>query len=300
MRLAVRILPAIAIAVALAPAHAQMQPGATSARASITGYTQFNTTLDSGGRFNWAAGLASASATRELTPQLSAGLSARYEFQSWNWHEPTAFGGVEPWKNVNAPSVAIDLRYAYAPDLVLSLRPIVGWDYESGADTGDALTWGAVGSATKVFSKDLVLGLGVGVFRRVDKTQALPFLVVNWRLSDNWRIANPFQAGPAGGAGLEAVYSPNDRWEIAEGISYRNYRFRLATDNATPSGIGENHFIPIFLRITRKLSKDARIDFYGAIATFGKASVDDRNGGGRYSDDYNTGPALGATLVVDF
>ena len=300
MRFPVHTLPAIATALALAPAHAQMQPAATSARASITGYAQFNTTLDSGGRFNWAGGLASASATRQLTAQLSAGLSARYEFQSWNWHEPTAFGGVEPWKNVNAPSVGIDLGYAYAPDLILSLRPIVAWDYESGASTGDALTWGAVASATKVFSKDLVLGLGVGVFRRIDKTQALPFLVINWRLSDKWRIANPFQAGPAGGAGLEAVYSPDERWEIAEGISYRNYRFRLATDNATPSGIGENSFIPIFLRVTRKLSKDARIDFYGAIATFGKASVDDQNGGGRYSDDYNIGPALGATLVVDF
>ena len=55
-----------------------------------------------------------------------------------------------------------------------------------------------------------------------------------------------------------------------------------------------------YLRVTRKLAKDARIDFYAAIATFGKANVDDQNGGGRYSNDYNIGPALGATLVLDF
>ncbi len=299
MRFAVRALPALAVPLALA-AQAQLPPGATSARASLTGYAQFNTTLDSGGRFNWAGGLASASIARQLTPQLSAGFFARYEYQSWNWHEPTAFGNVAPWKNVNAPSVGVDLSYAYAPDLLLSLRPIVAWDYESGASTGDALTWGAVASFAKVFSKDLVLGLGVSAFRRIDKTQALPFPIVNWRVSDKWRISNPFPAGPAGGAGLEAVYSPDERWEIAEGAAYRSYRFRLATDNATPSGIGENSFIPIFLRVTRKLAKDARVDFYAAIATFGKASVDDRNGGGRYSNDYNVGPALGATLVVDF
>ncbi len=53
---------ATATVLALAPAHAQLAPGEVSARASITGYTQFNTTLDSGGRFNWAGGLASASA----------------------------------------------------------------------------------------------------------------------------------------------------------------------------------------------------------------------------------------------
>ena len=299
MRFAVRPLPALAVALALA-AHAQVPPGETSARASLTAYTQFNTTLDSGGRFNWTGGLASASVTRQLTPQLSAGLSARYEYQSWRWHEPTAFANAEPWKSVNAPSVGIDLGYAYAPDLLLSLRPIVAWDYESGASTGDALTWGAVASFAKVFSKDLVLGLGVSAFRRIDETKVLPFPIISWRVSDKWRIANPFPAGPAGGAGLEAVYSPDERWEFAEGIAYRSYRFRLATDNATPSGIGENSFIPIFLRVTRRLAKDARIDFYAAIATFGKASVDDRNGDGRYSNDYNIGPALGATLVVDF
>ena len=68
--------------------------------------------------------------------------------------------------------------------------------------------------------------------------------------------------------------APDERREYALGVSYRSYRFRLATDNATPSGIGENHFIPIFLRVSQRLSKDARIDFYGALATYGNASVD--------------------------
>jgi hypothetical protein len=305
MPLAIRAcLAAAAVAALTAPpastAHAQPAPGDASARVALTGYGQFNTSLDSGGRFNWAGGLASVTATRQMTPQFSASLVARYEYQSWNWHEPTAFGNATPWKSFNAPSVGVDLRYAYAPDLILSLRPIVEWAYESGASTGDALTWGAVASVAKVYSKDLVLGIGVSAFRRIDETQALPFLIIDWRIDDKWRIANPFPAGPAGGAGIEAVYAPNERWEFAPGISYRSYRFRLATDNATPSGVGENHFIPMFLRVTRKLSKDARIDLYGVLATYGKASVDYENGGGRYTDNWATAPALGATLVVDF
>lgn len=300
MTVVVRAIIAAATVFALAPAHAQLAPGDGSASASLTGYMQFNTPLDAGGRFNWAGGLASATATRQVTSQFSAGVVARYEYQSWNWHEPTAFANATPWKNINAPSIALDLDYAYAPDLILGLRPVVEWGFETGANTGDALTYGAVASATKVFSKDLVLGLGVTAFRRIDKTQVLPFPIVNWQLSDKWRIANPFEAGPAGGAGIEAVYSPDERREYALGVSYRSYRFRLATDNATPSGIGENHFIPIFLRVSQWLSKDARIDFYGAIATYGNASVDYQDGGGRYSDDYNIGPALAATLVVNF
>jgi hypothetical protein len=155
-------------------------------------------------------------------------------------------------------------------------------------------------SVSKAYSPDVLVGLGISAFRRVDKTQVLPFFIVNWKISDKWRMKNPFEAGPAGGAGLELVYSPDDRWEFAPGITYRNYRFRLATDAPTPSGIGENSFIPLFMRVSRKLTKDARLDFYGAIVTGGKLRVDTENGDGLYSDNYKIGPALGATLVVNF
>ena len=275
-------------------------PVDVTASVAVTGYTQFNTTLDSGGRFNWAAGIANASLTRAFTPQLSVGLQARYEYQSWNFSEPTAFGNVAPWKNLNMPAVGVNFTYAWAPDLFINVVPTVAWTYESGANTSDAMTYGAIASISKAYTPDLVLGLGVSAFRRVDKAQALPFFVVNWKINDKWRMNNPFAAGPAGGAGLEVVYAPDDRWEIAEGLTYRNYRFRLATDAATPSGIGENSFIPLFIRVTRKLTHDARIDFYGAITTGGKLKVDTENGDGLYSDNYKIGPALGATLVVNF
>jgi hypothetical protein len=282
------------------PAHAQGASGDVTGTASLTGYAQFNTDLDSGGRFNWAGGLAAGTLARQFTPQLAAVLVVRYEYQSWNFNAPAAFGGVAPWDSTNAPSVALNVTYAYAPDLLVVVRPIVEWTYESGASTGDALTYGAVASVAKVFSPDLVLGLGVSAFRRIDKTQALPFLIVNWKINDKWRVSNPFQAGPAGGAGLELVYTPSERWEIAEGLSYRSYRFRLARDGPTPSGIGENNFIPLFLRVSRNITKEARIDFYGALVTGGQLSVDNADGSGRYSDNYKIGPALGATLVWKF
>lgn len=295
-----RVVVCVALCPLLVTPCAQAAPGDTSATMALTGYTQFNTTLDSGGRFNWGGGIANATLTRAFTPQLSAGLAARYEYQSWNFHDPAAFGNLAPWKSLNMPSVGVDFTYAWAPDLFINVVPTVAWTYESGARTGDALTYGAVASVAKALSPDLLLGIGVSAFRRVDKTQALPFFVVNWKISDKWRMNNPFAAGPAGGAGLEFVYSPDDRWEFAEGVTYRNYLFRLATDNATPGGIGENSFIPLFIRVTRKLAKDARLDFYGAIVTAGKLKVDTSSGGGLYSDNYKIGPALGATLVVNF
>jgi hypothetical protein len=297
-----RATPAVAaLAAALStPAWAQQPPGTTSATAAVTGYGQFNTTLDAGGRFNWSGVIASASVSRQWTPQVSAGIVARYEYQSWNFDQPAAFGNVAPWKNFNAPSIGASISYAYAQDVILGVRPVVEWDYESGADTGEALTYGAVASVAKVFSPDLVLGLGVSVFRRIDKTQALPFFVVNWKFADKWRLANPFQAGPAGGAGVELVYTPNDAWEIAEGVAYRSYRWRLAEDAPVANGIAQNSFVPVFLRVTRRLSKDLRIDLYGALPTNGKLEANNEDGSGRYSDKYKLGPALGVSLVAQF
>ena len=268
--------------------------------AALTAFGQFNTDLDSGGRFNWAGGIATATLARRFTPQLSVGLQLRYEYQSWNFDAPTAFGGVAPWKNLNAPSIGIPFSYAYSQDLFFNVTPIVQWAYENGAQTGDAQSYGAVAAVSKVFSPDLVVGLGVSAFRRIDKTQVLPFLVIDWKINEKWRVANPFAAGPIGGAGLEVVYTPDDQWEYAEGLAYRSYRFRLAQDAPTANGIGENSFIPLFLRVSRKFGKELRLDFYGALAAGGKLSVDNSDGSGRYSDNYKIGPVLGATLQVKF
>ncbi len=275
------------------------QDGVT-ASASLTAFGQFNTSLDSGGRFNWAGGIASANLARSFTPQLSAGVQLRYEYQSWNFDSPTAFGGVAPWKNLNAASIGIPFNYAYSPDLFFNVTPIVQWAYENGAQTSDAMSYGAVAAVSKAFSPDLVVGLGISAFRRIDKTQVLPFLVIDWKINEKWRVANPFAAGPIGGAGLEVVYTPDDQWEYAEGLAYRSYRFRLAQDAPTANGIGENSFIPFFLRVSRKFGKEVRLDFYGALVTTGKLSVDNADGSGRYSDNYKVGPALGATLQVRF
>jgi hypothetical protein len=294
---------ATALVVSCVYALASAQNAATTdltGSAALTGFNQFNANLDGGGRSNWAGVLASGTLTRQLTPQFSAGLTVRYDYQSWNFNAPAAFGGVAPWTNLNAPLIALDIRYAQRSDLIVSVRPTVEWAYENGARTGDALTYGAVASVTRVFSSDLVLGLGVSAFRRIDKTQALPFLLVNWKFADRWRVANPFPAGPTGGAGLEFVYTPNERWEFAQGVAYRSYRFRLKQDGPTPGGIGENSFIPLFARFSRTFSKDLRLDLWGALVAGGSLSVDYANGDGRFHDDYKAAPGLGATLAWRF
>ena len=87
------------------------------------------------------------------------------------------------------------------PQVGIFVAPEFEWSYESGASASDAKNFGAVLRRDRFFSPTLVLGIGAGVFRQIDKTRVFPLLIVNWQIDDQWRVSNPFQAGPAGGAG---------------------------------------------------------------------------------------------------
>jgi len=283
------------------PAWAQSgKPGATSASAAITGLAQFDTDLDRGGSFRWNGVLVSAKVARQFTDSLEVGASVRYDYQDWHFDAPTAFAGGAPWEQLHAPSLGLDFDFTVKPGLSLGVTPTVGWSYESGADAGDAVNWGAIFSATRVFSTDLVVGVGAGVFRQIDETQVFPFLIVSWQISDRLRLTNPFAAGPAGGAGLELAYALSDRWEIAGGGSYRSYRFRLKDEGPNANGIGENRFFPVFARMSWKLAPATKLDLYAAALVGGDLTLMDRGGNDVATDDYQTAPAIGLTLAHRF
>ena len=293
---------AILLAVVLAPPALgqSSKPGDITTSANITGLYQFDTDLDQGGNFRWGDVQAGVNFTRQFTPEFAAGFSLRYDYQDWKWDKPVAFGGVAPWSKINIPAIGLNFSYTIAPEWRLDFIPTVEWSGESGANAGDSVAYGAVLSATKIFSPDLVLGLGVGVFRQIDETKVFPFLVVNWKITDRLRLGNPLPAGPAGGAGLELAYTLSDQWELGGGGSYRSYRFRLKDDGPVPNGIGENRFIPVFARLTYTFNRATRADLYAAAFVNGKLTVTSDGGNGLYNDNYKTAPAIGLTLAHRF
>ena len=294
---------ALALAAVASPGRVAAQehkPGEVTGSASVTGISQLDTDLSDGGSFRWAGGLVAGSVTWQLARQFSAGLSLRYDFESWKFSTPSALGGAAPWGDINRPSVGLNLAYQHASDLAFFVAPQIEWDYESGASAGSAKNYGGVIGVTKVFSPTLVLGLGAGVFRQIDETKVFPFVIVSWQIDDKWRLSNPLQAGPAGGAGLELAYAIDANWELAGGGTYREYRFRLRDDGPVPDGIGQNRGIPLFARLSRKLGPKGRIDLYAGAVVGGRLEVTNAAGNATTSSDYHTAPLLGITAALDF
>ena len=303
MPMSVRRLAVIGSLCAFVSAQAAAQgmpPGTTVSNATLSALFLFDTDLDSGGSYSWGGVRVAGSMQRQFTPKFSAGLSVSYEYQDWTFTNPVAFGGTAPWSNVNRPRVAAPLFYQPTDDWVLGLIPSVGWSFESGASVGDALEYGAVVTAAKIFSPRLTLGLGAAVFHQIYQTKVYPFPVIDWQIDDRWKVTNPFEGGPAGGAGLELTYAFNDRWDMGAGGSYRSYVFRLSQDGPVGNGIGENNFVPVFLRVSYHAGKETWLDFYAAALTGGKLTVKNASGNDLSNDSYKTAPALGMTLSTRF
>ena len=290
---------ALGLIAASSVVSAQMRaPGDVSSSVTLSGLTQLNTDIDKGGRFRWSGFDLSASATRQFTPELSVGINARYQAEYWSFDSPTAFGSIAPWEDILRPRLGFSVGYNVAKDLSLFVAPQVEWAYESGASASDALNYGAVIGVTKVFSPTLVVGLGLGAFRQIDRDKYFPFLVVNWQITDALRLTNPLQAGPAGGAGLELAYAWPGGWELAGGAAYRDYRFLLRSDAPVPNGLGQNSGVPVFARLTRKFGPAAQIDLYAGMVLGGQLKLLNADGDTLQSSDYSPAPlfALSGTF----
>jgi hypothetical protein len=274
---------------------------AVSASASVTGLATFDSDLDSdGGSFRWSGAIASGALVRQVNAEWSVGLNVGYQYEHWSFSSPSAFGRDAPWGTVNRPNVGFRVGYLAQSDLSLFVAPQFEWDYETGAGEGGGQNFGAVLGATKIFSRDHIVGLGAGVFRQIDETKVFPFVIVNWRIDDKWKIANPLPAGPAGGAGLELVYAIDDHWDLAGGGTYREYRFRLKNSGPNPNGIGQNQGIPLFARLTRKLGPRGRLDLYAGATVAGTLKLRDPEGNSLVSSDYNAAPFIALTLAGEF
>jgi hypothetical protein len=126
------------------------------------------------------------------------------------------------------------------------------------------------------------------------------FPVVNWALTERWRINNPLQAGPTGGAGLEINYRVSKAWALGVGGAYREVAFRLRDDGPYPGGVGQEAGVVAFLHAGTQPGQRLEIDLYGGAIINGTLEVQDDNGDSLVAHDLDTDPIVGATLKLVF
>ena len=290
---------AIAAALIFSSAGAYAQEAARNTFA-ITPVYQITGDLDSGGDADYAGVFTSIGRRWDLDSRATIGLRLSFDYEDWHFHDIAAFDGVQPWNQLFRAGISVPYSYTTDGGWRLTFSPTVVFSGESGADFSDALEYGAMVSGARRFGPDLTLGLGVGVYERIEQTRAFPFLIIDWRITDRLRLTNPLPAGPAGPAGLELSYALGSGWEIGIAGAFRSFRFRLDEKGPVPSGIGENEYIPVVARIGRELSDSLTFNFYAGVALAGNLRVEDRNGNGLYDEDRDPAGLIGLSLIGRF
>lgn len=300
--MSLRVLATGALALAMAPSTVAIagQPGAGSISFSIAPIYQLEGDLDTGGEAGYTGVLTSLGRSWAIDARSSVGLQLGLDYEDWRFDAPIAFGGRDPWDSIYRANISLPYTFATQGGWRWNVTPTIEYSGESNARFSDALEYGAMLSVAKRLRPDLLLGLGFGVFERIEETRAFPFIAIDWRITEQVRLANPFPSGPAGPAGLELSYALPADWEIGIGGAYRSFRHRLDRDGPVPDGVGEHRFIPVYLRVGRNLSANLHLSLYAGAALGTQLRVEDDDGNRVYDDDQDPAATLGLSLSGRF
>lgn len=231
----------------------------------------------------------------------SVGLQLRADREDWSFDNP-AKSGVAPWGKVDRYGLGVPYMHGIGDGWQLMLTPRAEWAKEEGASSGDAMSWGLVGGGFKVFGQGQRIGFGLALARTLDEdTEVFPFVVVDWRFNNRWRLFNPSGLGLSGPGGLEVSYRLVDTIELGLGASWRTSRFRLANDNGLAAkGVGRFGYVPVFLHLSWKPLPSITLDAYGGMVLNGRLRIDDHAGNTVYKEDLANTPAFGVAANFRF
>ena len=261
---------------------------------------QLEADLDSAGSYSVSSLLLRGSVAQPVSRKTILGLSLGYDLLDYDFSDDVVLESASPWSRVHGLNLAIPLLRRVHERWTLLLSPSVGSYGASGAGFSDSVTWGAVIAATYAFREDRKLGFGAGLFDRIGQSRGFPFVSIDWRLTERWRIANPLTVGPTGPAGLELAYDISPKWEFGAGGAYRNIRFRLDESGLEPNGIGEQRGIVTFARLLHALSPKLELVLYAGLVLDGELRIEDTDARRRRTVGHESAPLLAISLSGRF
>jgi hypothetical protein len=276
------------------------EPGRWQSFASVTPVYQGKGDFDNGGDFSMSGAVVRGGASYDLGGGSRAGVTLNYDYYNFSFSDNGAFGSRAPWGTVQRYGVTAPMSFAVGDGWSVGFAPSVDWFRENGADTGDSLVWGATLSGARKFADGNRLGFGFGAFAQIEKNTFFPFLIIDWRLGERWRLINPLPTGPTGPAGLELDYEFGGGWTAGVGVAYRVLRFRLSETGPVNNGVGEERGVPVFLRVTHNFSSQMAMHLYGGVVTGGKLTVENASGDKVREEDFDPAPLVGLTFVGRF
>ncbi|GGP81435.1 autotransporter domain-containing protein [Shewanella ulleungensis] len=178
----------------------------------------------------------SFSATMPLNRQWSLGANVGYDNLDYDWRINQATplrSNEQDWATVHQYSAGLSLTYRLDNHWMFLVAPQLKYAYADTASSSNAQSYGVVASSMYRFDSGNMLGFGVAYLNDISEVRTVPYLAVRWQINDKLVLANPFQAGFSGPAGLELSYQYRPDIDFGMGSSKRTERFLIADDDQT-------------------------------------------------------------------
>ncbi|RYV02539.1 hypothetical protein SOPP22_08405 [Shewanella sp. OPT22] len=171
----------------------------------------------------------SADSNFQLAQRWKLGFSFGYENENFDWDIalPTLpiSTAIAPWDKVKTVKASVTLSHILDRNWILSATPIIQSSYVDGLSMSDAHSYGIVTSGLYRFESGNMVGVGVAYTNDLNRVRTTPYLAINWKINDNWKLGNPFKSDFSGPAGLELSYQLNRDVSFGIGGTLKRDRF---------------------------------------------------------------------------
>jgi hypothetical protein len=254
---------------------------------------------DSSGGFAVDRGFISASLDFGWSLRDSIGVSVGGGNSSYEFSDPSMFGGGNPWNKIEDMRVSLTWRTGLGERGSFFLIPTVHMDGESGAS--DNTTYGLYAAAAWRLDETLTIGPGIGVFTRLeDSTRFFPILAIDWDITGRWNLSTGSGLAASRGPGLTLKYRLNDDWALGISGRYEDVEFRLDDKGPQPGGIGRDLSLPLVFLATLNPGPKLNFTVFTGVELFGTLKLKDPNGRVLDESDFDPAPVFGATFEVRF
>lgn len=226
-------------------------------------------------------------------------VNAEGEFSRYEWSDASDLlpSGKDPIKDAYLFRLSPSLVYSIDSDWSLTGGAIIEIAAASGADVGDAFTFGGFFGARYRWSETLTSTFGIIAKTRLeDSPIAVPLLGVQWQITERVRLENE-------GLGLKLSADLNERWRAGVFARYELRDYRLATDGdggSVPDGVLRDSRVPLGVSIEWRPSPGIQVELLGGAVVYQSYEIETKHGDRVQSDRANPTPFIGLTGTIAF
>ena len=143
-----------------------------------------------GGRFGVSQFGLNASLGYQEQPSNRIAFSFSYQQRAYEFQSLGRWMGAQPWDQVHFLSLSLPIRRQLTPDWSMMFIPTLRTMVEDFSNADQNLTCRGIAGFLRQISPKYTLSPGLGVLTQLeDDPSFFPVIVVDWDLSDQWRLS---------------------------------------------------------------------------------------------------------------